>query len=293
LIFSSSPQVLLLQETKLSEDSVLREIKHIWKTGEGKAISSRGDSEGICTLWDQKRFTFLDYQQAQHSLLTKMRNNISGNSFSIINVYILNLHHEKLDCWRTLFDILEVESNNDIIVAGDLNTNIYPWEKKGGSLVRDLGREHLEDLISTFHLFDQKPGDGRFTWSKQRTGPEHIAARLDCFLLRSSLLMDSSRITSEILPWASSDHRPILLSFSPFPDLGPIPFRFNPLWLYALDLRSLISTSWSHWVQGSPMHIWEKNPMRLKRDIREWVKFNFKAPKVEIQNTKVQMAWLN
>ena len=119
---------------------------------------------------------------------------------------------------------MKVESNNEIILAGDFNTTLYSREKKGGSLVRDLGREHLEDLISTFDLIDQKPNNGSHTWSNRWQGHGHIGARVDRFLIIFSLLLDPIRITSEILPWASSDHRPILLSFSLFLEFGLIPF---------------------------------------------------------------------
>jgi exonuclease III len=189
---------LLLQETKLREDCVLQDSKPFWKPSTGKEISSRGASGGICTLWNSQRFILADFQQSQHWFLTKLWNNTSRKSVSIINVYVPNLYQEKLDCWRSLFNIVEDYSNNEVILSCDFNTTLYPWENKGGSLVQDPERENLENLISFFDLIYLKSGKGNYTWSNRRLG--HISARLDHFLVRNSLLLDSASPSLDIFP---------------------------------------------------------------------------------------------
>jgi exonuclease III len=56
LIRIEKPQILLIQETKLKGDEVLREIKQLWNPSEGVAISARGASRGICTAWSTQIF---------------------------------------------------------------------------------------------------------------------------------------------------------------------------------------------------------------------------------------------
>ena len=80
-------------------------------------------------------------------------------------------------------------------------------------------------------MIDLKPKTGRFTWSNQRVGAASIFARLDRFLVQSSLLDGNQIISSKILPKLSSDHHPIALVFEKEDELGPIPFRFYPLWI--------------------------------------------------------------
>ena len=80
----------------------------------------------------------------------------------------------------------------------------------------------LEDII---------PDRGKFTWSNKRIGLGHIAARLDRFLIHSSFLTLGLMATSKILPHYTSDHKPISLSLSSAENLGPIPFRFSPIWV--------------------------------------------------------------
>jgi len=51
----------------------------------------------------------------------------------------------------------------NITISGDLNVTLAAKEKKGGSPVRDLAREWVEDLILGWDLEDLKPTSGKFT----------------------------------------------------------------------------------------------------------------------------------
>ena len=51
LIRMDSLDVLMLQETKIDEDSLLSISCKRWKTNVGKVVSARGTAGGITTLW--------------------------------------------------------------------------------------------------------------------------------------------------------------------------------------------------------------------------------------------------
>ena len=51
LLIMASLDVLLLQETKIEEDSILSLSKKNWKKNAGMVVSARGSSGGIATLW--------------------------------------------------------------------------------------------------------------------------------------------------------------------------------------------------------------------------------------------------
>jgi hypothetical protein len=104
-------------------------------------------------------------------------------------------------------------------------------EKKGGSIVRDLAREWVEDIMLDWDLEDIKPSRGKFTWTNKRVGLSHIIARLDRFLVQNSFLLLGLNFSSKIMSHSVSDHKPILLELSRDENLGPIPFRFSPAWL--------------------------------------------------------------
>ena len=51
-----SSNILLLQETKIEEEYLLLLSKSKWKLNIGKAVSVRGTSGGIATLWCDENF---------------------------------------------------------------------------------------------------------------------------------------------------------------------------------------------------------------------------------------------
>ena len=72
-------------------------------------------------------------------------------------------------------------------------------------------REHADDLILDWELSDVIPSKGMFTWTNKRLELGHISARLDRFLIQDSFLLLGVNITSKIMPFRGSDHKPIIL----------------------------------------------------------------------------------
>jgi hypothetical protein len=152
-----------------------------------------------------------------------------------------NKYWEKIECWESLMKIKEVGLHNNCIIAGDFNTTLHQEGKKGDSIVRDSFKECMEDLILELDLFDVQPNKGKYTWRKKLSGVGHIATRLDHFLIQISLLLIPSNISTQIIPQGILYHFPIALSFDKVENLGPIPFKFNPLWMDSSDFLPLIS----------------------------------------------------
>jgi exonuclease III len=221
LIRTEKPQILLIQETKLKDDEVLREIKQLWNPSEGVAISARGASGGSCTAWSTQIFKEEQREVTNHWTMVKLKHLQSGITFPVCNVYMPNNIREKKDCWETMSKLKDIDAQENCIIAGDFNTTLHQGEKKGGSIVRDQFRENMEDLITDLDLFDVKPSKGKYTWSNKRTGVGHIAARLDRFLIHSPLLLLPLDISSKIIPWGISDHRPIALTLTKAMNLVP------------------------------------------------------------------------
>eukprot|EP00253_Pinus_taeda_P015500 PITA_15500 len=128
-----------------------------------------------------------------------------------------------------------------------------------------------------WQLEDIKPSSGKFTWSNKRVGPNHIAAWLDRFLVRSSFLTCGLMASSKILPNSTSDHKPIILELSSDENLGRIPFRFSSLWLQHEGFQEMVSEAWNRPVQGSPFYVWEEKLRGLKRRLKEWAR-TLKSP---------------
>ena len=150
-------------------------------------------------------------------------------------------YNEKQICWKSISEFLEVNSPVNLVLAGDLNISLSPNEKKGGQRDRDFMLGFVEEIISNWDLNDLKPKSGRFTWSNHRAGVANISARLDRFLVSSSLIEGQSLVSTKILLKLTSDHHPISLVFEREEELGPIPFRYSPLWTDRVGFFEVVS----------------------------------------------------
>ena len=204
-------------------------MKQIWKTNNGTTLNARGASRGICTIWNTQFFREEETIKSTHSSLVYLKHLQSGITYPICNVYMPNNYWEKMGCWESLMKTKDIGAQTNCIIARDFNKTLHQGEIKGGSIVRDMFREHMDDLISELDLFDVQPSKGKLTCSYKRLRVGHIASRLDRFLIHTFILLLSLNISSQIVPWGISDHLPISLSFDEVDNLGSIPFKFNPI----------------------------------------------------------------
>jgi hypothetical protein len=130
---------------------------------------------------------------------------------------------------------------------------------------------------------DIKPTKGNYTWNNRRVGLQHIAARLDRFLISSNFLLSPLDISSQILPSAISNHKPITLSFLSPQNFGPLPFRFNQLWMDNPAIPTLVAQAWTTPFSGSPNFFWESKLKSVKISLKDWVKKSYTPPHQEKQ----------
>ena len=112
-----------------------------------------------------------------------------------------------------------------------MNVILSQDEKRGGSLVRDPIREIVDEISMEWDLMDVNPTAGKYTWNNRRIGPGHIVSRLDRFLIHDTFLLMGLKLTTKILPFGGSDHKPILLEMVKDMNLGPILLLFQVYFL--------------------------------------------------------------
>ena len=66
------PYILLVQETKMEEQAFLQEAPSFWHKAECIAVSSRGASGGIETLWDPTKEEIVSSVTSPHCIFTKI-----------------------------------------------------------------------------------------------------------------------------------------------------------------------------------------------------------------------------
>ena len=91
-----------------------------------------------------------------------------------------------------------------------------------------------------------------------------ISARVDRFLVQRSLLDGNILISTKIMPNLSFDHHLISLLLEEEENLGPILFRFSPLWIERKGLCEIVTQVWSQFVEGSPNFVWEQKLKHTK-----------------------------
>ena len=180
----------------------------------------------------------------QHWIFTEFWHIASKISLSIFNLYVPVNFQEKKECWKSLVDYVDTHVHSNIIVVGDLKIMMDPKDKSGGVYGRDPMLKTMENFIQFWNFIDFKPKKGRYTWTNNREGATNISTRLDCFLVQSSFL-EKKIISSNILPKLTSYHKPIMLQFEDEENIGPIPFRFSPLWIYREGFMNIVSQSWA------------------------------------------------
>lgn len=178
----------------------------------------------------------------------------------------------KKNCWDSIRQQADLTNMENTIIAGELNLILHSSKKRGGNIVRDPAREWVEDILQDWDMLDIKPSSGKYSWSNKRMGPGHIAARLDRFFIQSSFLLLGLEPRMNILPNSISDHKPINLELLAHLDLGPIPFRFSPLWINEPDFMKIVKDCWNQSVKGSPFYIWEEKIRRVKGALKRWAK---------------------
>ena len=119
----------------MEEEVFLQVSLKFWNKRGKVAISSRGASGGIGTLWDDKKFEAIDIKYSTFWILTQLRQKDTNILVRIFNIYTPNSYAEK-KCWNLL---REERSNlhGNVILVGDLNVILSQDEKRGGSLVRE------------------------------------------------------------------------------------------------------------------------------------------------------------
>ena len=98
LISLHQPDILLIQETKMEEAAFLQVSKKFWKKKGSAALSSRGASGGIGTLWDDGKYEAMLIKNNTHWILTVLRKKDSNSLVSIFNIYAPNSYGEKINC---------------------------------------------------------------------------------------------------------------------------------------------------------------------------------------------------
>ena len=104
----------------------------------GKAVSERGSSGGLATLWSEDKFQLNRWFATQHWIFTDLYHYSSKISLALFNLYVPVNYSEKRECWKSLSEYIESISPSNLVLVGDLNITLAPSEKKVGSAAKTI-----------------------------------------------------------------------------------------------------------------------------------------------------------
>jgi len=227
-----NPDIICIQETKAHKEQLAADILNdhgyytYWHSGVKKGYS------GVSTFCKEEPFYIQqgigikEYDDEGRVLITE------HNDFLLYNIYFPNGQMNekrlkyKLDFYDDLLPIIndQVDSGNNVIVAGDWNTAHLPIDlarpkeniKTSGfmQIERDRIDEYIENgWVDTFRLFHDE-GE-RYSWWTYRFGARdrNVGWRIDYFMVNEQMVevCSDADIHHKIF---GSDHCPISLTLS-------------------------------------------------------------------------------
>ena len=269
LIRSQKVDVVCLQETKIQDMSqgVVHSLGVRRFLGWG-AVSAKGAAGGVVVFWDNRVLELVGMEMGLFSILCRFKNCKDGFLWIFTGVYGPTLKRYREPFWEELGVIRGLWSDLWCI-GGDFNVIRFPSKRsREGRLSGSMGR--FTEVIDELALRDLPVQGGPFTWSGGLNGQSR--SRLDRFLISKDRENHFRGVSQCTLPRPVFDHFPILLDGDDV-RRGPIPFRFENMWLKEEGFKELLKGWWQGLnYSGSYSFILTKKLKALKIKLKNWNK---------------------
>ena len=148
LVRSHSPDVLFLQETKVSVEGMMSIAPKLWKNGQCQCIAAQGSSGGVACLWNPRKIQPLWWISFRSSLSLVSLCHESGESVHFSNVYAPVEFQGKILTWNNIHFVHGLFPYLPWIIAGDFNAILNLSEK--WRVLQDLS-----PLLSFFEIISR------------------------------------------------------------------------------------------------------------------------------------------
>jgi len=124
---------------------------------------------------------------------------------------------------------------------------------------------------------DIQTSNGVYTWTNKQRGTQHIASRLDQFLILDNAIHLGGDFHASILPQGGSDHWPIMLQWSRLGTRCNRPFRFEAFWFSNPNFKIVVSEAWQSFIppEGAKMFQFQQKLKNLKQVLKAWNRTQF------------------
>ncbi|KAJ9701497.1 hypothetical protein PVL29_006726 [Vitis rotundifolia] len=269
LIRSQKVDMVCLQETKIQDMS--QGVVH--SLGVGRflgwgAVNARGAAGGVVVFWDKRILELVGMEVGLFSISCRFKNCEDGFLWFFTGVYGPISKSFREPFWEELGAIRGLWSD-PWCIGGDFNVIRFPSERSRGGRLSGSMRSFSE-VIDELALRDLPLQGGLFTWSGGLNGQSR--SRLDRFLVSEDWENHFSGVSQCTLPRPVSDHFPILLDGGGV-RRGPIPFRFENMWMKEEGFKELLKGWWQGFsFSGSYSFILSEKLKALKVKLKNWNK---------------------
>ena len=226
-IRSQRVDLVCLQETKIQEmSSADAHSFGVGRLAEWKVVEAEGNAGGILVFWDTRKLELVEAEIGHFYVTCMFKNVEDGFLWAFTGVY-----GPMKRCKRELF-WEELGSLNGLwegpwCIGGDFNMVLSPNERNSVGRLSHSMRRFIE-VLNELRLRDLPLQGGPFTW---RGGHNNqCMSHLDRFLVTADWESQFSNVIQSTLLRLVSDHCPVLLDSDGIKS-GPLPFRFENIWL--------------------------------------------------------------
>ena len=270
--------LVYLQETKFQEMSEAdAHSLGVGRLAEWRVVGAEGTAGGILVFWDKRKLKVMEVELGLFSVTCIFKNTEDGFQWAFTRVYGPVERNKSELFWEELGSVKGLREG-PWCIGGDFNMVLSPNERNKGSRFSHSMRRFSE-VMNELGLRDLPLQRGPFTW---RGGLNNqCMSRLDRFLVTANWESQFSNSTQSTLPRPVSDHCPILLDSEGI-NSGPMPFRFELMWLKFDGFKDLLRGWWqSLHFSGSFSFVLASKVKALKGILRVWNKEVF--GRVEVQ----------
>ena len=254
--------LVCIQETRLK--GISRDL--VKSIGVGRfvdwvVVNAVEASRGILIFWDSRTLQLLGTEERQSTLSCKFGSCEDNFTWVFTGVYELTTKEGRDQLWDDLGAVRGLWGK-PWCIGGDFNVTHFPNERNREGRILSSMRK-FSQVIDELELKDLPLQGGSYTW-KGGLNNQRMAR-----LVRDEWEVHFGGVRQSLLPKPLSDHHPILLEGGGCPVRGPLPFRFENMWLKEEGFKNLINEWWcSLEIRGSGSYVLTKKLKAIKVQLK-------------------------
>lgn len=265
-----NPDILCISEPFVSLDSVAHSF---WSSMNMAVVGTNDRGLALPNLWVLSKATIVQNILILSKSDQQVTFQLVCDSVTCVftAVYAKTTAGERRMLWH---DIADVKNNFVLgpwLVFGDFNAVLGAHEKKGGAPICRHSCEEFQAMSDNCELVHVDTKGAQFTWARRRGVRGNVELRLDRCLANLAWLDSWAQFVCCTLPRLSSDHNPLLMTFSNSFGDRQSHFRFRKMWLEHKDFKSFVHQCWgSIQTYGCPLTALQHKLRVLRKALRTW-----------------------